>query len=222
MTGDDAISIGGQTAAHTAYAGIERLTVAKNGASTRYSVEVRYTRKDMDGASTSHARFVQDLTKSGFLDRIDDDPDQLTVLNQPFAIQLDIKTLHDLAHLRQSVPFDANAPIAGGMLHGTLQHGPAGPIDGTPSIGVRFEAGGAVHGGLPDHPEIAIDGTMRMDGTAYYAARNALLVALTARLTIDGTLRDGKNKTPVRIVYARTIRSQNDLRAAWVVQAPQG
>lgn len=189
--------------------------LAKHAGVTRYTVDARYTRADTDGVGAAHARFVQDLTKSGFLDRIDDDPDQLTVLNQPFAIQLDLPTLRDLAHLRSRVPFEANAPIAGGLLHGTLQYGGRGPVDGVPSVGVRFEAVGDVHGGLPDHPEIAIDGTMHMNGTAYYTLKTALLVALAARLTIDGTLRDRKDLTPVHIVYARTIRANRTLRGSW-------
>lgn len=191
------------------------MALAKHDGATRYTVEARYTRANADGSGTARARFVQDLTKAGFLDRIDDDPDQLTVLNQPFAIQLDLPTLHDLAHLRSRVPFEANAPIAGGLLHGTLQHGGNGPIDGAPCIGVRFEAVGDVHGGLPDHPEIAIDGVMHMDGTAYYTEKTALLAALSARLTIDGTLRDRKDLTPVHIVYARTIRADGSLRESW-------
>lgn len=215
VTGDDSFRVGSQTAAHTTYAGVERLTIAKHGSAIRYSVQTRYTRADAGTTVTAQARFVQDLTKSGFLDRIDDDPDQLTVLNQPFAIALDLPTLHDLARLRAIVPFDANAPIAGGLLHGALQRGTDGPIDGIPSIGVRFTADGQVHGGLPEHPEIAIDGTMHMDGTAYYTKKTALLVALSARLTIDGTMRDRKDETPVHIVYARTIRAENALRESW-------
>lgn len=123
--------------------------------------------------------------------------------------------MHDLAHLRSRVPFEANAPIAGGLLHGTLQYGGRGPVDGVPCIGVRFEAVGDVHGGLPDHPEIAIDGTMHMNGTAYYTQKTALLSALAARLTIDGTLRDRKDLTPVHIVYARAIRADSTLRGSW-------
>lgn len=191
------------------------MAIAKSGGATRYTVDAHYTRSGADGAVAAQAHFVQDLTKSGFLDRVDDDPDQLTVLNQPFAIQLDLPTLHDLAHLRSRVPFDASAPIAGGMLHGTLRHGTNGRIDGARCVGVRFDAEGAVHGGLPDHPEIAIDGTMHMDGTAYYTEKTALLVALSARLTIDGTLRDRKDLTPVHIVYARTIHADSALRRSW-------
>jgi hypothetical protein len=202
-----------QTASHIVYNGTERLQIAKSGKTTRYSAEVRYTRSDAAGDNASaRASFVQEALPSGTLeDRLDDDPDFLTILNQPFAIQLDAATLRDLRSLHGSVPFSAPSPITGGTLRGSLRRGPAGRVNGMKAVGVRFDASGAMQGPLPDRPEIAIDGMMRMDGVAYYAADGALLLSLQARLTITGSLRDQKNATPVRIVYLRTIRADDSV-----------
>jgi len=161
---------------------------------------------------------VQELLASGaFEDRFDDDPDFLTVLNQPFAVSLDAATLRDLRALHGSIPFDTASPITGATLHGSLRRGPSGTIAGEPAIGVRFEASGPMRGPLPDRPEISIDGAMTMDGIAYYSQNGALLVALQARLTIAGALHEARTATPVRIVYRRTIRA-NDA----VVALPTG
>jgi len=46
-----------------------------------------------------------------------------------------------------------------------------------------------------------------MNGTAYYAEHAALLLALNATLTIEGTLRDKGADIPVRIIYHRVIKA---------------
>ena len=48
-----------------------------------------------------------------FEDRVDNDPDFLTILNQPFAVQLDGATLRDLRALHGRVPFSATSPLGG-------------------------------------------------------------------------------------------------------------
>ena len=208
VSGSDTFTVGDHTAARVIYAGTERLRVTSTGKTTRYDADARYTRTDDSGSSDARASFVQELLASGsFEDRFDDDPDFLTVLNQPFAIALDAATLRDLRNLHGRVPFDTASPITGATLHGSLRRGPTGTIGGLPAIGVRFDASGAMRGPLPDRPEVAIDGMMRMDGIAYYAQNGALLVSLEARLTITGTLHESGTATPVRIVYLRTIRT---------------
>jgi len=199
-------------ASHTVFNGSEQLQIAKTPTSTRYAVEARYTRSNQSGSTESQAHFVQELAPGGsFTDRENDDPDTLTILNQPFAVQLDSTTLSQLSRLRGSLPFDASSPIGGGTLRGSLRRADNGVVDGAPAIGVRFEATGEMRGSLPDRPEIAIAGSVQMNGTAYYSARTALLVALVARLTITGTLRDQKDATPVRIIYERTLRADDAL-----------
>jgi hypothetical protein len=115
--------------------------------------------------------------------------------------------LRDLEHLHGMVPFEAASPLGGAQLTGYLRSARSGDIDGQHVVGVRFEAHGPMSGSLPEHPTAVLQGTMRMNGTAYYAANGALLMALDATLTIEGKLRSGSNAVPVRIVYQRTIRA---------------
>jgi hypothetical protein len=115
-----------------------------------------------------------------FEDRLDDDPDFLTILNQPFAARLDSATLLDVRELRKPVPF-----------------------------AVRFQAAGPMNGKLPGHADANVAGKMRMDGTAYYALDNAMLLALNVTLTIDARLSESRPSVsvPVRITYRRSIRA---------------
>jgi hypothetical protein len=215
VSGVDTFAVGKQPVATVAYAGGEALHIARHGKATQFDAEVRYTRSDAVGTSPVTGRFVQELGGNGdFQDRIDNDPDFLTILNQPFSVWLDAPTLHDLRGLRGSIPFQAASPVSSDALVGTMRRGPVGPVNGIPAIGVAFSASGSMHGGLPDRPGIAIDGTIRMEGTAYYATGSSLLIALDARLTISGNLHEDKNVTPVKIVYRRTIRA-DDGAAGW-------
>ena len=47
-----------------------------------------------------------------------------------------------------------------------------------------------------------------MNGTAYYAYADALLLALDATLQIEGRVANSGQNDPVTIVYKRTIRPQ--------------
>ncbi len=193
------------------YAGTERLDVQPQGKAWRFEARARYTRDGPDGKEHAQARFVQLLAPDGtFEDRVDDDPDFLTILNQPFAVKLDAPTLHDLRVLHGAVPFSATSPLgAQAVLRGYLRPATGGPIDGRPCVAVRFEADGAMTGPLPGYAEMLVSGTMRMDGTAYYALDDAMLLGLNVALTLDARLAEGRPavSVPVRIVYRRAIRA---------------
>ena len=198
-----------------AYSGTERLTRVRDGRVTEYRAEVRYMKSEGTGRTSLHASFVQKLLPDGsFSDSSDRDPDFLTILNQPFAVTLDPVTLHAIERLRGQVPFQAQSPLGHSTLVGDLRPGTSGLIDGRRVVGVAFEAEGPMAGGLPDRAADAITGTIRMEGTAYYATRDALLLALDARLTITGTLRSGSHALPVRIVYRRAIRASGPHNAS--------
>lgn len=216
VSGNDSYRVGTTMPMTTiAYAGAQRLTVEQSGKDRRYTAEASYTRKDVSGKATVHARFVQDLTGGGsFQDRSDEDPDFLTILNQPFAVQLDPTTMRDLRTMQHEIPFEAQSPLGGSTLHGYLRPQPAGKINGRPVIGVHFEAEGPMTGALPQRPDAAISGKVRMDGAAYYATEGALLLALDATLTIDGSLVNHQDSVPVRIVYRRMIRA-DDSAPSW-------
>ncbi len=209
VTGQDIYRIG-DTVPETkiAYTGTQHLSVARDGSGARFVAEATYTRTDDSGKATAHARFVQQMTRDGsFQDRVDEDPDFLTILNQPFAIELDATTMHDLQRLHGSVPFEATSPLGGARLHGFLRPAGKGRIKNVSSTGVRFSAQGPMTGSLPQHPEDSLNGSIHMDGTAYYSERDSMLVALDATLTIQGKLANDGTAVPVRIIYHRTIRA---------------
>lgn len=194
------------------YSGTEQLSVRRDGKAVRFEAHARYVRSAGDGKiGGGDARFVSELLPSGsFENRVDDDPDFLTILNQPFAVLLDAATLHDLRDLHTAVPFSAGSPLGGDtLLHGLLRPGVAGPVSGHPSIAVRFEADGPMTGMLPGQGDAGMSGTMRMDGTAYYSPASGMLLALRATLTIDASLHQGKPAVtvPVHVIYRRSIRA---------------
>lgn len=199
---------------HIAYAGAQRLTIDRNGSQTRFTADVRYTRVDESGKASVRGRFVQALKGGSFEDQSDDDPDFLTILNQPFAVQLDATTMRDLRGMHAKIPFSASSPLGGSTLKGFLRPSPAAKINGRKCVGVRFTANGPMAGEIPDKTLTSINGTINMDGTAFYAADTALLLGLDATLTITGNITDKDKKVPVTIVYRRTIRA-NDDQNAW-------
>jgi hypothetical protein len=140
----------------------------------------------------------------------DDDPDFLTILNQPFAIALDRVTLQDLRSLHAAVPFDAGSPLGdGAVMHGHLRPAGGGLVAGRPAIAIVFDARGTMDGAIPSKSEARMTGRIDMRGTAYYAADSALLLELDATLRVDANLSaTGASPTPVKIVYRRTIRAE--------------
>jgi hypothetical protein len=200
-----------ETFSKVSYTGEQRLSVRREGKDWRFEVRAQYTRDGPDGRSRGRAFFVQILHANGVLeDRVDDDPDFLTILNQPFAARLDAATLRDLRDLRGRVPFSATSPLgAEAVLHGYLRPVGGGPVAGRPTVAVRFEAEGSMTGPLPGYAETLVSGTMRMDGTAYYALEGATLLALRVTLTLDARLAQSNSKVsvPVRILYRRSMRA---------------
>ena len=212
VSGNDRYQIG-QADLQTSitYSGVQDLAVRSEDGEKRFTAQARYTRSDAAGKVPAQATFVQILTPRGeFKDRTDLDPDYLTVLNQPFAIELDPPTLHDLLRLQGRLPFMFPAPMTGGTLKGYLERGRVGRVSARPALAVDFDATGPMVGPLPDHTEMSIIGTMRMRGTAFYAVRgDALLLALKETLTISGTLVDHGHSSPVTIVYQRSIKADD-------------
>ncbi len=217
VSGEDRYQVG-QSDLQTSisYAGTQNLQVRKDGSHTRFVAQAHYTRVDSGGKVSAQATFVQEMTPSGELqDKADLDPDYLTVLNQPFAVELDPTTLRELLELRGRLPFSFPAPMIGGALQGFLERGPLTRVAARAALQVTFDASGPMTGPLPDHPELSIVGTMRMNGTAYYALRgDALLLALRETLTISGKLDARGRNAPVTIVYRRSIKADDSQPAA--------
>ncbi len=211
-SGEDVYRIASSgVASRILYTGVQHLSVQRQGRRIRFEAKAHYEREGPDGASQDDARFVQVLLPDGsFEDRSDTDPDFLTILNQPFAVELDGPTLRDIRQLHGRVPFNATSPFGGStILRGYLRPGTSGPIDGRWSVAVRFEADGPISGPLPGRGDATVAGRMHMDGVAYYAVGTAFLLALNATLTITARLYQGESAgpVPVRITYHRSIRA---------------
>jgi len=205
----------------TVYHGVQRLSVTHNGQTTIYNANVEYERTGEGGRQHQRASFSSTLLPSGEQrDGPGNDPDYLTVLNQPFAVQLDSATMRDLAHVRRAVPFDFPSPMTGATLHGSLRRLPDAMVGTRRAMGISFEAKGPLHGALPDRPAMQLAGTITMKGTAYYAYGSALLLALDATLAIDGAVDDTERHAPVTIVYTRSIHSAEGRQAARIVPVP--
>lgn len=212
VSGSDVYQIGDAALkAGVRYRGTQELRIVADGKTQRFAVRAQYTRTDPTGTVPAQARFGQVMTAGGTLrDTVDADPDYLTVLNQPFAIELDAQTRSELLRLRGPLPFTFPAPMAGGTLTGSLQRGAIGLVDGRPVVAVAFDASGPATAGTPSGGTLAITGKMRMQGSAYYALRGApLLLALQETLRIEGVIVQDGRRSPVSIVYRRDIRADD-------------
>jgi hypothetical protein len=223
VEGHDAFRIGsGEVQSRTVYQGTQQLTIARDKAGTHYVARVEYDKSGDGGKQHERASFSATLLPSG--DQRDGpahDPDYLTVLNQPFAVQLDAATMRDLSHVRRAVPFDFPSPMTGAPLHGTLRRLPDAMLGSQRVMGIAFEAAGPLHGAPPNQPTLALAGAIKMKGTAYYAYDSALLLALEATLAIEGNLEDSSRRAPVSIVYARSIRSATGRETARLTPLPR-
>ncbi len=213
---------GGEIRSRTVYHGMQQLAIARNGATTIYTARVEYDKTSDGGKQHQRASFTSTVLPSGAQkDGPASDPDYLTVLNQPFAVQLDAPTMRDLGHVKRPVPFEFPSPMTGAPLRGTLRRLPDALVGGNRAMGIAFEATGPLHGALPDRPTMALAGSITMKGTAYYDYATTLLVALDATLSIDGSLEDDARRSPVSIVYARSIRSAGQSEAARTAPVPR-
>jgi hypothetical protein len=209
VAGRDSFSIGaGDIQSEVTYTGTQTLSLRRHGRVLRLEARVKYDRSDGSASTPATGGYVADVLPTGeTLDSADNDPDYLTVLNQPFAAQLDKATLGDLRHLRGTLPFDFPSPITGSSLHGYLEHEADGTVGGRRAVGVKFEAAGPMKGSLPDRPGLTLEGTISMRGTAFYDVRSALLLTLQTTVTIEGVVSNRTSRDPVKIVYDRTIRA---------------
>jgi hypothetical protein len=189
------------------YTGLETMSFRSVPHGTLFNVRVTYDKND--GTTIAHERAAYALTMSPdgeVTDQHDADPDYLTILNQPFSVQLDQPTMRDLHGLDQAVPFDFPSPMTGKPLHGTLRRLADGTLDGVRVLGIAFTAQGPLSGTLPDRPGMALGGTISMNGTAYYAYTSALLLALDATLLIEGKIAGPAGDDAVTITYKRVLR----------------
>jgi hypothetical protein len=210
IDGEDSYQIAGHGArTDIVYAGTQRLAIDRQGSVTHFTATVSYDRRESGAATHATGVFSSRILANGEEhDETNNDPDYLTILNQPFSVELDAPTLRDLRSLVRAVPFDFPSPMTGALLHGSLRRLPDGMLNGHRVLGSAFVAHGPLNGSLPDRPETALIGSITMNGTAYYAYADALLLALDATLQIDGRVANSGQNSPVTIVYKRTIRPE--------------
>jgi hypothetical protein len=80
---------GGETQSRTLYHGTEQLTIERRGGRRIYVAHASYDKSGENGKERGHASFTSTLLPSGEQrDGPSNDPDYLTVLNQPFSVQL--------------------------------------------------------------------------------------------------------------------------------------
>jgi hypothetical protein len=210
IDGKDSFQIAGRAVqTDIVYAGTQRLAIHRQGSATQFTATVTYERREAGSATHATGTFSTKILANGEQhDESNGDPDYLTILNQPFSVELDAPTLRDLRSLVRAVPFDFPSPMTGAPLHGSLRRLPDGTLNGRRVLGIAFAARGPINGSLPDRPDMALSGTITMNGTAYYAYADALLLALDATLQIEGRIANGGQSDPVTILYKRTIRPQ--------------
>jgi hypothetical protein len=188
------------------YTGTGELRTERRGNQTRFTTRVSY-RRTVDGTVSRVVGTYETTLADGVAhDGPDGDPDDLTILKQPFAVQLDAPTLRDLGALRSPIPFDFPSPIIGATLHGVLRRLPDALLNGRRVLGIAFSAHGPLHGQVPELTGTSVTGSIEMSGRAYYAYETALLLALDATLAIAGNLDGSTARQPVSLVYRRTIR----------------
>jgi hypothetical protein len=210
IDGEDSFRIAGRDlSTHIVYTGTQRLAIDRHDRVTKFIATVTYDRHEGGTATHASGTFTSVIAANGDQhDGPNGDPDYLTILNQPFSVELDAPTMRDLRSLAHAVPFDVPSPITGAPLHGSLRRLPDGSLNGRRVLGIAFIAKGPLNGALPDRPDMALSGTITMNGTAYYAYADALLLALDATLEIEGRVANSGQNDPVTIVYKRTIRPQ--------------
>ena len=119
VEGRDVFRLGnGDSQSKTIYHGVQRLSVSRSAnGTTTYIARVEYDKDGDGGRQHQRASFTSTLLPSGQQkDGPSSDPDYLTVLNQPFAVQLDAATMRDLRHVKRPVPFDFPSPMTAATL----------------------------------------------------------------------------------------------------------
>lgn len=208
VDGRDSFSVGARDLRRDiVFSGKETLSSIRGSDGTRFVVTVEYSRAAQGNRAQAHANFISTVKPTGEQqDEVNGDPDYVSILNQPFSIELDLPTMREVARIATPAPFTFVLPITGAPLTGSIRSGGVAYVAGERALGVVFEAEGPVHG-LIGNVGVALDGRIRMRGTAYYSFDSAVLRALDTQLTISGTIAGDPDRKAVSIVYRRTIRA---------------
>jgi hypothetical protein len=205
VTGDDTVTVSGHLQRIT-YDGLDQVAVMGAGSSLRFSSQASYQRGLGTSTSRHTARFTTEITADGNEhDLASTDPDEMSVLHQPFTIALDRATRMGLLGMRERIPFAFAAPIGDTDVNGTLRRitSPAG------TLAVSFDASGPFSGEAPDNQSEQIDGSLHMHGTALYEAGNGVLLALHVSVEITGNVGVNHDSTAILIVHERRFERED-------------
>jgi hypothetical protein len=198
--------VGGHARYNVSLAGSQRLKIATVKGRMRFTVRAHYVRTANNNRDSVQAFFTQSMRPDGDLDDgTSYDPDYVTILNQPFAVWIDSDTRSGGDSARVPLTFDA--PLTGGTLRGYLARAGVGIVAGRRAVSMRFDASGPMSGSDSDDPQRRIRGTVRMRGTAYYGARDGLLLALDETFSVSARLYEGSHSLPLQIVHRRFIKA---------------
>ncbi len=197
----------GELRAEISYRGRGSLSIRRERSMTIYHTRAEYERVDQGAHARAIATFGSEATPDGELRDLEaNDPDFVTVLNQPFNVELDPRTLRDLDAVAAPIPFHFPSPIDGTSLEGTLQRenrartGPA-------IIGVLFHVAGPMRSRAGERSPAPLDGRITVDGSARYFKASGLLRDLDATVTISGRIASGES-AGVIAVYKRSLRRE--------------
>ncbi len=194
------------------YSGRQSLSIRSERNLRIYHARAEYDR--VEGGARVHAiaTFGAEATAEGDVrDLESNDPDFMTVLNQPFNVELDRLTMRDLATLSAPIPFRFPSPVDGTALDGTLRH-EATDRGERGILGVVFHVAGPMHGRVGDRSPETLDGRITVDGTARYVKASGLLRDLDATVTISGRVMPHE-EAGVLAVYRRSIRRETQALA---------
>lgn len=136
-------------------------------------------------------------------DKSENDPDTLSVANQPLPAVLRNDEVRALNALAGRTALDLPSSFTETSLAGFLE--PVTPRATGDLIGLRFMATAESSGPLPNYPNVVVDGVLTMQGTAYYARSSGVLERIESRLTFDGHIRGEDATVPVHVSYERNI-----------------
>jgi hypothetical protein len=201
-------SAGGELRAEILYSGRQSLTIRRERNVTVYHCRAEYDRVDQGTRAHAVATFGAETSPDGEQrDLESNDPDFLTVLNQPFNAELDAATLHVLEGISSPIPFRFPSPFDGTSLQGTLRREDRSRAE-RGVVGVLFHLSGPLRGRAGGRSPAAIDGRITVDGTARYLKTSGLLRDLDATVTISGRATQN-DATGVIAVYKRSIRLES-------------
>jgi hypothetical protein len=217
LNGSDTLALGrAPISSSISYAGSELLSITHTQRNAK-KVVVDANYRVSDGKSiipaTAHAEQILDEANSANAPVVED-PAYLTLLTQPFTVQIDLETLRQLQAMKSPMPFASVSPLTGSQLTGSLTKGPDSVVAGQAVVMLRFRSDGPLRGTLPNTEATYLSGTVHMEGSACYRESDGLLLSIETLLQIAGHVGDTATGPPVSVIYRRSIIATGQAQAS--------